>query len=617
MVFPETFGGDPIVIDEHCAISFVPQARGYFLAVACNTSQRRVKVRMDLTLSTRYCVFLPVVGTVHVGPMMIEATIAPYRVRNVGLVGPEKGALPMPLEQLLVCLNYDMHVFIEEETGVMLPVTKWKKGTKATSTDPMPCTLLPSTLAGAWPSWLSHLRVHEFTVCKRDVTLAAQGGDEGQANKVLVQIDEIAGGLAYLLSAVNKGRTPRRVLHKYSCEGKGAPSVCFVPMDGRECEDATTITGYVPGGGDVALGWVVRLDAETSPSCDLLLSLQAWTATACSPASTDVMHPQGGKDSTPIKSTPITRITSVSTRTFMNSQRRSGSGAAKGGVLLDSSPLVFFLGHATVESLSPPKSLPSSTNARASITTTENANQATDSVTFMSPQEIAKRKGLARQQISLLGNISGNGVQTPERREVGRLPAVHEREEKSEDNNGAGNESHLGTGHGDRTCVLEGHYVPHLRRGKRQVYSDIKPQMETELERSTASLGVAHTCRERVAGATEEETASTFTACVSHALRHLDCEEALKRISIETAEATAWKVCLLEWQQPLCIICANPIPSWALFVAEPSTGEKFHFMCYAKRRQSLQQQTQRYFNDATHCSADVLIGREHSTESLL
>ncbi|ESL05196.1 hypothetical protein TRSC58_07174 [Trypanosoma rangeli SC58] len=616
MVFPETFGGDPIVIDEHCAIAFVPQTRGYFLAVACNTSQRRVKVRMDLTLSTRYCVFLPVVGAVHVGPMMVEATIAPYRVRNVGLVGPEKGALPMSLEQLLVCLNYDVHVFIEEETGVMLPATKWKKGTKATFTDPLPCTLLPATLAGAWPSWLSHLRVHDFTVCKRDVTLAAQGEEDGQADKVLVQVDEIAGGSAYLLSSVNKGRTPRRVLHKYSREGKGAPSICFVPMDGRECEDATTITGYVPGGGDVALGWVIRLDAETSPSCDLLLSLRAWTATACNPTSTDVMHPQGGKDDTPIKPTPITGTTSVSTRAFLHSQRGFGSRAAKGGVSLDFSPLAF-LGHGTVESSSPVESLPPSTNARPSTTATDNAKPATDAVTLMSPQEIDDRKGLTRQQISRQGSMSGNAVQTPERREMGGLPAVHEREEASEDNNGAENEPHLGTEHGDCTCALEGHCVLHLKRGKRQDYSEIKTQTETEIERSTVSLGKAHTCRERAAGAEEEETASTATTCVRHALQHLDCEEALERIFIETAEATAWKVCLLEWQQPLCIICANPISSRTLFVAGPSTGEKVHFMCYAKSRQSPQQQTQRYFNDATHCSPDVLTGRGHSAESLL
>ncbi|RNF25889.1 uncharacterized protein Tco025E_01855 [Trypanosoma conorhini] len=619
MVFPEAFSGDPIVIDEHCAIAFVPQSRGYFLAVACSTSQRRVKVRLDLTCSTRYCVFVPVVGVVHVGPMVVEVTIAPYRVRNVGLVGPEKGAPPLPLAQLLVCLHYDVHVFLEEETGIMVSATRWRKGTRETCPAPTPSTLLPATLANAWPPWLSHLRVHDFTAWKRDEKLDAQADEGGEADKVLVQVDVVADGAAYLLSAVNKGRTPRRVLYTPPCELCGSPSVCFVPMDGHECEDAAAITGYVPGGGDVALGWVVTVDADTPPSCDQLFPSQAFTAAACNAASTEVLQLQGEKDAAPIKSTPTKRPKFVCSRTFLHSQRRSGSGGAKGGAPWGP-PSLACSRRVTVGGFAPRECSRSPTNACASTTTTGNAAQAKERSTFMPSRKKADRSVSKRHQILLIGSMPGSAVQTPERREVSGLPAAQRREASCGENGTpveqkkeAGKASHLSTEHGRRTCAIDATYVPHLREGGANLLSEVATPTAAEIERRTVSLRVTHACREEVSEDKEEKT-----TCVSHALRELDCEEALRRIAVEMAEATAWKVRLLEWQQPPCLICANPVPPWALFVEEPSSGERVHFLCYAEMRQPLQQQqTPHHSNDGTHCPSEVMAGREYSVEGLL
>lgn len=318
MSFPETFGGDPIVINEHCSIFFLPQLSGSLVVVACSTSPRRMKVRVDLSQSTRYCRFSPMVGAVVVGPMIVEATITPQRVRNIGLVRPEKGSASPSHVVLLSQLIYTAHVFLEGDKGVMVPSNKWDKQAGPTLLASTLRTLSPTTLASAWPSWMCRLRPLDFVVVKRHAVLSSQRVDGKREKKVLLHVDMVAGGRAYLVSVVNKTRIPHRVVYRPRCVNGAAGnstadraitsdakrgtfcenatvSFSYVPMDGRECADIMALEGYVPGGGDAALGWVVVTGGEAPDARKRGVS-HDFTATACDPAVPEAMGPQPGAE---------------------------------------------------------------------------------------------------------------------------------------------------------------------------------------------------------------------------------------------------------------------------------------------------------------------------------
>ncbi|KAH9586493.1 hypothetical protein LSM04_005901 [Trypanosoma melophagium] len=130
------------------------------------------------------------------------------------------------------------------------------------------------------------IKVHvDFTQCSR------YSSSEGlESPRVVLYTDEIADGEAYLISAVNKSKTPYSLLYQISCDATfpndstvGTSTVInsgkesnvkemksstfyFVPTDGWECEPIIALKGFLPGNGDVALVWVVRRDVSTGNS---------------------------------------------------------------------------------------------------------------------------------------------------------------------------------------------------------------------------------------------------------------------------------------------------------------------------------------------------------------
>ncbi|KAF8299101.1 hypothetical protein TcYC6_0073190 [Trypanosoma cruzi] len=647
MIFPEKLSSDPIVIDDHCAILLEPQPRGCFLLVACNKSSRRVKICVDLTLSTRYCVFLPVVGTVNVGPMIVEATMAPYRVRNIGLMGPEKGTRPLQHAHLFAQLHYVVHVFVEDEKGVMVPAYKWRKGTREKSTERMPPTFLPTTSTDLWSFFLPHLRVKDFIVSKRNVTAVPQGEGGSQGENVLVQVDEIAGGAAYLLSAVNRGHTPQFLRYRCLFGGATSPFVCFVPMDGIKCENTTEIEGYVPVGGDVALGWVVRTGADMPLSTELFPP-HAFTATVCSSGVAEKMIPQREKDATTIKHTFKERAAGsvASGRTFLHSQRGSGSRTDKSSLSQNLSPpcLECF----TVDGLSLRGFSEPPANACALTFTRSISAPAARMVRakFASPDKHVGKNVLTMRQTLLSVELPGGVAQTEERSEASESLAVQGLEELGEErmisfeeSSGVGYEPNSFTEHGNEMCGFEEQHVRDLHGGTPEIRSEDETQFEAEVGHRTVLLEATQSvlplfvelgeddmpvCEEMVnedrgEEEEEEEKASTATASVKHRWQKIDGEEAIQRISIETAETIEWKVFLQQWRKPLCLICKQPIPPGALVVQEPSSGNTVHFLCYTEVRQQLQQQgqMQEYSNVQIYCLPQLSRGRSHSVEGLL
>ncbi|EKF31966.1 hypothetical protein MOQ_004196 [Trypanosoma cruzi marinkellei] len=621
MIFPEKLSSDPIVIDDHCAIVLEPQPRGCFLLVACNKSSRRIKICVDLTLSTRYCVFLPVVGTVDVGPMIVEATIAPYRVRNIGLMGPEKGTKPLQHAHLFAQLHYVVHVFVEDEKGVMVPAYKWRKGTREKSKERTPSTFLPTTSTDLWSFCLPHLRVNEFLVRKRNVTAVPPGEGGSKGKNVLVQVDEIAGGAAYLLSAVNKGHTPQCVRYRCPFEGDNSPCVCFVPMDGHKCENTAEIEGYVPVGGDVALGWVLRTGADMPLSTDLF-SPHAFTAIVCGSGAEEKMVPQSEKDAKTTNPTFNERdVGSVANGgTFPHSQRRSGSSTDKNNLsqnLLPPCLECFSVDGLSMRGLSEPPA-----NACALTFTRSFSTPAARMVraNFESPGKQVGKNVLTMRHTSLSINMPSGAAQTEERSESSEPAAVQELEESGEErmisfeeSSRVGYESNSFTEHGNEMCDLEEQHMRDLRDGTPEICSENETRFEAEVKHRTALLGATQSvlpsfvepeedvmpvCGEMVnedkeekeeeeEEEEEEEKASTVTASVKHTWQKIDGEEAIKRISIETAETIEWKVFLQQWRKPLCLICRQPIPPGALVVEEPSSGNTVHFVCYTEVRQQL------------------------------
>ncbi|KAH9586438.1 hypothetical protein LSM04_002162 [Trypanosoma melophagium] len=151
---------------------------------------------------------------------------------------------------------------------------------------------------------------------------------------------------------------------------------------------------------------------------------------------------------------------------------------------------------------------------------------------------------------------------------------------------------------------IETYHMHELHMGLESIRAKIEAQFEEEVQRRLSSAEITLSLQNRY-------RSLNTSPVISHALRRLEGDEAIKRISIETSAISERRLLLLEWQLPQCLICGLPVSASSLAVQDPVNGSKTHFVCYAELRQQLY--TEPYDNESI-VSSNMRDGRSLSME---
>ncbi|ORC91748.1 uncharacterized protein TM35_000053440 [Trypanosoma theileri] len=676
MTFPEKIAGDPVIIDDVCAISFVPQFKGWYAVVVYSMAPRRMKVRVDFTQCSRYCVFYPFVGAVSVEEMIAELTITPYRIRNIGVVGPDKDSGLSSRTLLFTQLKYITHIFLENEEGNMIPASKFRRNGKlfSSSSESVP-NFSSTTFADTWPASFSNLRVNDFIVSRRTETIilssadasslkgTKRGSSEGlEVPQVVLYTDEIADGAAYLISVVSKSKIPYSLFYQILYNGElsnktvgtstllsnskerdvkemNSSTFYFVPMDGWECESIEALTGYLPGNGDLALGWVVRRDVSAENSHPSLL--YRCTVIPCEPDN-------GQPYSQQITGETIRRTTTMMKikMMMMIEQKKEISlnyygGRMVEGKLSSSLPRESKYLHSktgtpiSTRSKHEKPSIQGKVFSRLSVSPGSSNKRVTGTVMkvdstkqkVMNPSE--ERCNFSPDPLPSRRLLMEEAFVNPE--SLGEeLCELRESLWKKK------TETELSDKYHESVHDMETHYMQELHMSLKNIRAEIEAQIEEEVERRLSSSEMMRLSQQShlmespqttpqqndvknensTLNSTEEKNSSLIpsspVAIISSTLRQIEVNEMMDRISIEASATAERRFLLMNWQQPKCLICGLPVPSWSLSVQDPVNGNKTHFLCFAELREHLYTQES---NDESNFSINTRDGRSFSMET--